>query len=113
MSTIIVNATAARSSGALSILKQFVENIPTGCATTYYIFVDPSLSLPESENIKFIYKDTRNWVKRIFWDAFGFKDWVKKNKIIPSLNLIYILTCTLFHKVRKKSIFLERIPAYG
>lgn len=85
-SAIIVNSTATRSSGALSILKQFVQNIPNNFDSVYYIFIDPSVSFSlDSDNIKFIHKDTANWGKRVLWDAFGIKRWLKKNKITPSL----------------------------
>lgn len=86
MAAIIVNATATRSSGALSILKQFVQNLPDNSDLVYYIFIDPIVSFTvESDYIKFIHKDTANWGSRVLWDAFGIKRWLKKNKITPSL----------------------------
>ena len=83
---IIVNATAARSSGALSILKQFVSNIPSNSGNIYYIFIDPEIEIPiQSNQVKFIPINTRNWLKRIVWDAYGIKKWIKRNNIRPSL----------------------------
>lgn len=86
MSLIIVNATAARTSGALSILKQFVKNIPLASDDYYYIFVDPDISIVvNSDCIEFIHVDTKSWLKRIAWDAWGIKNWLSKRNIKPSL----------------------------
>lgn len=86
MSLIIVNATAARTSGALSILKQFVKNIPLASEDLYYIFVDPEVSIVvDSDCIEFIHVNTRSWLKRIAWDAWGIKNWLSKRNIKPSL----------------------------
>lgn len=86
MSNIIVNATAARSSGALSILNQFIENIPLGDENKYCIFIDPSFRKIDKQNVQYILKDTRNWFARIIWDEIGLKKWIKSHK----------LTCDLF-----------------
>lgn len=86
---IIVNATAARSSGALTILKQFINNIPPNLSSDYYyIFID-SLSLFKGEvfpnNILLIEKQTRSWSSRILWDAFGLRRWIQNSKLDISL----------------------------
>ena len=86
MTVILVNATAMRSSGALSILKQFILNIPLEFGHTYYIFIDPEIVLPiESTNIKIIPINTRKWSKRIMWDSWGIRKWICRNNIQPSL----------------------------
>ena len=86
MTVILVNATAMRSSGALSILKQFILNIPVEFGHTYYIFIDPEIVLPiESTNIKIIPINTRKWSKRIMWDSWGIRKWICRNNIQPSL----------------------------
>ena len=85
-STIIVNATAAHSSGALSILKQFITNIPKGSEELYYIFTNPEIKLTtDSKYVEFIPIDTNRWHKRIIWDALGIKKWIKRNHLKPSL----------------------------
>lgn len=84
---IIVNATAARESGALTILRQFVSNISD--SKHYIIFVDPSLnenSLRTSckgKNLTFVRKDTSGFYKRVSWDLYGINKWIKKNNIDP------------------------------
>lgn len=84
MSVIIVNATATRSSGALSILNQFINNIPQN-DIRYYIFIDYECKCEKKENIVYVQLNTRNWLKRIWWDRFGLKKWIDKNGLIPSL----------------------------
>ena len=86
MSPIIVNATAARSSGALSILKQFINNIPSDSENIYYIFIDPNIEIPiQANQIKYIPIDTKQWSKRIIWDFWEMRKWIKKNNIQPTL----------------------------
>lgn len=84
LSYIIVNATALDQSGALSILRQFVENIPVD-KRKWLIFVSPAINLSSDnpnvriepiEGVKAIHK-------RLMWDAFGLKKWIKKNNIEP------------------------------
>lgn len=84
MKHIIVNATALDRSGALSILRQFVENIPVD-DRRWLIFVSPDVSIITSnpnvriepiEGVKAMYR-------RLWWDALGLKRWLKKNNIEP------------------------------
>ena len=66
MGNVIVNATASRASGALSILKQFLENIPIYNQDIYYIFVAQSVVFESTQHIQFIPIDTCSWMKRIY-----------------------------------------------
>lgn len=85
MCQIVVNATAARTSGALSILNQFINHLPQETSDIYYIFVDSSYSQILRDNVNYIIVDTTSWVKRVKWDEYGCKDWMKRNKIHPVL----------------------------
>ena len=50
---ILVNATAARSSGALSILNQFVSHISFTDGNQYYLFIDTNYKeIVQAANIK-------------------------------------------------------------
>lgn len=82
---ILVNATAARSSGALSILNQFIEIASNRFDYAFYFFVDPSINKVSNGNIIYIKKNTRQWFKRFCWDNLGFRNWIKKERIKPSL----------------------------
>lgn len=77
MNNILVNATAARYSGALSILNQFIENIPLDGQNQYYIFVDPNFRRIDKPNVEYVAKDTQSWLNRIKWDEFGLEKWIR------------------------------------
>lgn len=87
---ILVNATAARSSGALSILNQFIDHIPCGAhADDYVLFVDPDFTQIEKKNVTYVKVDTKKWIRRIIWDGHGLKQWCLKNKIFPQLIISF------------------------
>jgi glycosyltransferase involved in cell wall biosynthesis len=80
---IIVNATALDSSGALTILKQFIDSIPQDCFN-YIIFVHPNTRINVSQsNVHLITKDVKSLLLRFTWDLFGLNNWLKKNNISP------------------------------
>jgi glycosyltransferase involved in cell wall biosynthesis len=84
---IIINATALRNSGALTILYQFIDAIPDD-SFKYLLFVDESVSLnsiPENVQIEFL--NVRSFIKRFWWDAFGLKKWLKQHNICPEIAL--------------------------
>ena len=86
MDIILINATAARSSGALSILNQFVSHISSNDGNYYILFVNPDYKeIVQGENIKYIRMDTKSWKRRIWWDEYGFQQYVYKNGLQPSL----------------------------
>ncbi|MFK2048846.1 glycosyltransferase [Bacteroides fragilis] len=89
MGNVIVNATASRASGALSILKQFLENIPIYNQDIYYIFVAQSVVFESTQHIQFIPIDTCSWMKRIYWDEIGLKRWLAKHHIKASLIISF------------------------
>lgn len=72
---IIVNATALDRSGALSILQQFVENIPQD-NQKWLIFVSPDISLTNTNSNIWIepIKGVKSMHKRLWWDAIGLKN---------------------------------------
>ncbi|MCU6356701.1 glycosyltransferase family 1 protein, partial [Morganella morganii] len=70
---IIVFATTAREMGALSILKDFIQQI-SNTTYGYSIIVPPELenNLPVISNINYIYIDTSSWLKRIIYDSWKY-----------------------------------------
>lgn len=81
MSNILVNATAARSSGALSILCQFIDGIHLKDNNQYYIFVDTNfVPVRITRNIEYVPINTRKWITRIWWEEFGVNHWIKQKK---------------------------------
>lgn len=89
MCTILVNNPAARSGGALTILKEFLEKISTlECNRKFYIFVSlDELKKYENKNIKIIVLPQQGFINRILWDNFGLKKYLNQNNIYPKICL--------------------------
>lgn len=88
ISKIIVNATALRTSGALTILYQFIDNIPSNSKHKYLIFINRNVKTNDlNPNIQFVTTDITSFKDRFLWDAFFLKRWLKKNGIIPVSTL--------------------------
>lgn len=92
---IIVNTTALRSGGALTILQQFVKAIPND-SFRYLLFVDESIVFDEiPSNVRIVSLNKRSFLKRFLWDAYGLNNWLKRNHIEPQIALS--LQNTNFH----------------
>ena len=99
MHQILVNATAARSSGALSILNQFITHINPSDSNRYCIFVDVDyVEVKHSPDIEYVRIDTKSWRKRILWDEFGFKKYVQQVGLKPVLIISFQNTGVRFAK---------------
>ena len=83
--TIVVNATALDASGALGILRQFVDNIPVATQYRWVIFssdkVDVVSNNPQVDIVPI--SNVKPLVRRFLWDAFGVKRWLSQRKIVP------------------------------
>lgn len=81
---IIVNATALDRSGALSILKQFVYNIPEQ-KHQWIVFIDSKVNIEITRsNVKLISVDgVKSMIKRIWWDYYGLNKFLLRHKIQP------------------------------
>ncbi|UCQ26690.1 glycosyltransferase [Edwardsiella tarda] len=101
--TIIVNATALDSSGALTILKQFVSHAKNDHLNKYIIFSPINVELDCSDNMVLFKINKKKWLSRIFWDCYGLSKFLKVNKI----------TCDLFISLQNTSVNLDKsIPQY-
>lgn len=112
MSTIIVNAAALRSSGALTIYRQFIHYLPTYIGDDkYYIFVDPSMDQPSIKGVAYILDSNHSKLHYVWWLFFGLKKWLKKHHIIPSVivSLQNIGTRTNYRQV---IYYHQSIPLY-
>lgn len=94
---IFVNATASNSSGALTILGQFISNIPSN-SDDYYIFVNDDVFVIENKNVHFVTVDTKKWANRILWDSWGFKRWAINNNVFPDLIISFQNTTVRYSK---------------
>ena len=78
---IVINATALRSGGALTILKQCVESLPDD-EFNYLVFVNSSVKVENfNSNLTIVHQDVLSFYKRLKWDSFGLKRWLKNNNI--------------------------------
>jgi len=84
MKAIIVNATALDRSGALSILRQFIENIPED-EFQWIVFVSDKVTLvSQNKNVRLEpISGVKPMHKRLYWDACGLKKWLQKNNVEP------------------------------
>ncbi|MTH47361.1 glycosyltransferase [Intestinirhabdus alba] len=73
---IIVSATALATSGALTILRQFIQQA-SGDGNNYIVFVPSNIELSEYENLVFVKTSPKSWIRRIYWDWFGCKRCIK------------------------------------
>lgn len=80
----LVNATALSSGGALTILRQFIAHAAL-TDKKYIIFSPIGLVLNVHANITYIEVDTKSWLKRIWWDSFGLKRYIKQHNIESEL----------------------------
>ena len=109
---VFVNATAAIESGALTILRQFLEGIATysNKIMYYYIFCSlKELKTYENENIKVVNNiKGKKWLDRIRWDLFGIKKWSKKKDIRADLIISFQNTGVRYYKDIKQLIYLHQ-----
>jgi len=110
--TIFINATAATEGGALTILKQFLEEIPI-CSNKnmyYYIFCSSEeLKVYERENIKIINNiKGKKWLDRIKWDLWGLEKWSKKKDINADLIISFQNTGVRYYKDIKQLVYLHQ-----
>lgn len=81
---IVVNATALDGGGALSILRQFVLNIPEN-EIAWLVFISPEVKIKcDKYNVKLQpIEGVKSLFKRFWWDSFGLKRWLRNNQINP------------------------------
>lgn len=80
---VVVNATALSTSGALTILKQFIRNTEFNSEYHFICFIPYGLGLIKPENVTFIEIHKMNWLNRILWDSFRLKNYLRDKKIKP------------------------------
>lgn len=103
--SIIVNATALATSGALTILHQFLENAAKD-SNNFVCFVPYGIKFPEYKNIKYIAIKKQKWLKRIIWDSYGIISYLKKENI--SFEKIISLQNTSINTKKQQVIYLHQ-----
>lgn len=112
---IFVNNTAAINGGALTVLKQFLEEVKNrkDDSKIYYFFVTVDLKEYECEYIKIIDNiKGRKMFDRIKWDNFGVKAWAKERNIKPDL-IISLQNIAVNFKGIPQIIYLHQSLPYS
>ncbi|MBI6487224.1 glycosyltransferase [Proteus mirabilis] len=107
MLNIVINATALKSGGALSILKQFIDN--TNELDIYHIIISSEIysTLPRKNNIIYHVKDNNSFLQRIYWDSFSFKRYVLKKNINADI-IISLQNTSINFKNKPQLIYLHQ-----
>jgi glycosyltransferase involved in cell wall biosynthesis len=84
MKKIIINATAAKTSGALTILNDLIVFIESNPSTDkeYHLFTVLN-EFNELKNIQVHKINTQNWISRVYWDNGGLQKLCRKNNLEP------------------------------
>ncbi|WP_303189569.1 glycosyltransferase [Fusobacterium ulcerans] len=87
MKTIVVNNPAAKTSGALTILKEFLKKTSSlKCRHRFFVIVSvEELKKYETDKLKIIVIPTQNFKERIIWDFYGLKKFLKNKDVIPDI----------------------------
>ncbi len=110
---IIVLATAARIGGAKTIYNQFIQHLPQYIGDNrYYLFVDPTVAQPEIEGVTYIHDANHSWRHRIYWDFWGFKNWVKKSGVTPDV-VVSLQNTTVICHCKSVVYYHQPLPFYS
>ncbi|EJS0047520.1 glycosyltransferase [Escherichia coli] len=80
---VIVNATALASSGALTILNQFLEHALNDSKHKYLCFIHESVKKKSVNNVTVITIKKQSFIQRVWWDLYGLNKYIKKNNLKP------------------------------
>lgn len=111
---IIVNDVAASFGGALNILKQFLNEISNNIKAKkydWYIFVSNNLvDNYNYDHVKIVKVDMKSWPKRIIWDTFGVKKFLKKNDLDPIYAISLMSVGFKFLKTKQIVYIHQSLP---
>lgn len=95
MSIVVINATAARASGALTILKDFMSYIYSETENDFiFHLLTTTNNIFKSEKNIFVHEiPIQSWKTRLLWDKYGFQNWCLANGIIPEVVISFQNTC--------------------
>lgn len=115
--TILINATATKHGGALTILKGFLSAaINPDDLTKYIIFTGTDISEYHSDKIRIINISTNGFglggIKRFLWDFFGLFFYCRRNKISPDLIISFQNVGVFFPGIKQLIYYHQLIPLY-
>lgn len=114
MYKIIINATAIRSSGALTILKDFISYVfSLNAKDILFLFLTSTNNVFHDCNNVIVHEvPVQNWFSRIIWDRKGLQKWCEDNNIIPDVSISFQNTCAHFtgkYKNVKQLVYYHNI----
>jgi len=118
MAIIIINATAARTSGALTVLREcilYIELCPVA-DNEYHLFTVVD-EFDSSNKIKIHKIKRQNWLSRIWWDGGGLWKWCRKRHLKPDIIISLQNTSTMYEgqngvKIIQLVYYHQSIPLY-
>ncbi|MDD3265616.1 MAG: glycosyltransferase [Burkholderiales bacterium] len=114
MKYIIVNTVAFTHGGSFIILEDFLKNITYRSNIRYIIFCSVSkFDFDLAKNITIVNPNSKSWLRRLYWDFYGLKKWVMKNKIKSSL-LFSLQSCgsNFFSDIPQIIYYHQPMPIY-
>ena len=108
---IIINATAAKTSGALTVLKDCIayieNNVPAGSEYHLCTVVDDFDAL---KNVHIHKLQPQNWLSRIQWDNGGLQKWCRERNIEPDAIISLQNTSTKYRN--KAGLMIIQVVYY-
>ncbi len=112
MKTIIINATAARSSGSLTILKDFIAYCSSDdCSSDMKFILFTTVDCFNMTNkLRIVKLPVMSWYQRIKWDAGGLKTFCNKENIKPDIIISMQNTCTNYQDIPQLVYYHQSLP---
>ena len=117
MPCIVINATAARSTGALSILRDLIDYIVCNdcvAVNEYHLFtcidVFDHVIMHNQSAFNLHKVKVQNWFSRIMWDERGLSSYCKSNDIHPDLIISMQNTSVNFPMVKQLVYYHQPLP---
>lgn len=109
---IVVNTSATRTSGALTIYKQFISHMRENVRENrWYIFVDSSMPQPQMEGVTYMQDDNHSWLHRIYWDYVGCMRRLKRKGIVPDV-IVSLQNSGCITRCRQVIYYHQSLPLY-
>jgi len=111
MSIILINATAAKTSGALTVLKDCIAQIEQYpmFGKEYHLFTVVDI-FHDLKNVYVHKLNVQNWLSRILWDNGGLYRWCQKNNLEPDAIISLQNTSTKYKN--KSGLMITQVVYY-
>jgi len=110
LKTIVVNATAAHTGGALTILRDFLDAISyqkKDLSYKYIIFTSFDVEYEISSSISIVNVGKKNYLQRLIWDYISFSRFLSKQKITPDLIISFQNTGVVYSRTCPQLIYFH------